>query len=81
MHVALLQASEQMVEEIQKNAVIERVYSAGNFVSSDLLVNNVGVSESYQSQPHIDKSDIGWTFAFACKCGPWLCNTLVEKTN
>jgi len=48
------------------------VYSAGaaNVLSRDLLVNNVGVSESYQSPPHIDKNDIGWTFAFACKCGP-----------
>ncbi len=83
MHVALLQASEQMVEELQKAAVIERVHSAGagNFVSSDLLVNNVGVLESYQSPPHIDKSDIGWTFTFACKCSPWLWNTLVKKTN
>ncbi len=36
MHVALLQASEQMMEELQKAAVIERVYSAGagNFVSN-----------------------------------------------
>jgi hypothetical protein len=61
MQVALPLTSEQMVEELQKAAVIERVYSAGvgNFVSRDLLVNNVGVSESYQSPPHIDKSDIG----------------------
>jgi hypothetical protein len=36
----------------------------------EMLVNNVGVSESYQSPPHIDKNDFGWTYAFACKCGP-----------
>ena len=64
--------SERMVKELQKARVHERVYSAGavNFLSRDLLVNNVGVSESYQSPPHIDKNDIGWTYAFACKCGP-----------
>jgi hypothetical protein len=83
MHAALPQASEQMVEELQNAWVHERVYSAGagNFVSRDLLVNNVGVLESYQSPPHIDKNDDGWTFAFACKYGLCLCNTLVEKTN
>ena len=70
-----------MVEELQKACVCERVYSveAGNFVSNDLLVNNVGVSESYQSPPHIDRNDIGWTYAFACKCRPCLRNKLVEK--
>jgi hypothetical protein len=41
-----------------------------NFVSDDLLVNNVGVSAAYQSPPHVDPADVGWTFAFACKCGP-----------
>jgi hypothetical protein len=63
-HAALPQASEQMVEEQRKAGVHERVYSAGagNFVSRDLLVNNVGVLESYQSPPHIDKNDIVWTF-------------------
>ncbi len=83
MHAALPQASEQMVDELQKTGLHERVYSAGagNFVSRDLLVNNVGVLESCQSPPHIDKNDVGWTFAFVCKWGPCLCNTLVEKTN
>ena len=63
-----------MVKELQKARVHERVYSAGavNFLSRDLLVNNVGVSESYQSPPHIDKNDIGRTYTFACKCGPCL---------
>ena len=77
MHAALPHVSKRMVEELQKAGVHERVYSAGapNFLSKDLLVNNVGVSESYQSPPHIDKNDIGWTYAFACKCGPCLCNT------
>jgi hypothetical protein len=72
MRAALPQVSERMMKELQKAGVYERVYSAGaaNFLSKDLLVNNVGVSESYQSPPHIDKNDIGWTCAFACKCGP-----------
>ena len=83
MHAALPQVSERMVKELQKARVHERVYSAGaaNFLSRDLLVNNVGVSESYQSPPHIDKNDIGWTYAFACKCGPCSCNTLDDMTN
>ena len=60
------------MKELQNAGVCERVYSAGtaNFLSRDMLVNNVGVSGSYQSPPHIDKNDIGWTYAFACKCGP-----------
>jgi len=72
MHAALPQVMDRMKKELQKVGVHERVYSAGaaNVLSRDLLVNNVGVSESYQSPPHIDKNDIGWTFAFACKCGP-----------
>ncbi len=72
MHATLPQVSERMMKELQKARVHERVYSAGavNFLSRDLLVNNVGVLESYQSPPHIDKNDIGWTYAFACKCGP-----------
>ena len=72
MRAALPQVSERMMKELQKAGVYERVYSAGaaNFLSKDLLVNNVGVSESYQSPPHIDKNDIGWTCTFACKCGP-----------
>jgi hypothetical protein len=74
MHAALPQVSERMKKELQKAGVKERVYSAGaaNFLSKDLLVNNVGVSESYQSPPHIDKNDIGRTYTFACKCGPCL---------
>ena len=73
-HAALPQVSEQTMKELQKARVHERVYSTGaaNFSSRDLLVNNVGVSESYQIPPHIDKNDIGWTYAFACKCGPCL---------
>ena len=49
----------------------ERLYSVATIdaVSDDLLVNNVGVSAAYQSPPHFDVTDVGWTFAFACKCG------------
>jgi hypothetical protein len=81
MHAALLQASGQMVEELQKASVHEREYSAGagNFASSDLLVNKVGVSESYQSPPYIDRNDIGWTYTFACKC--LVCAMQAELTN
>ncbi len=83
MHAALLQVSEQMVKELQKAGVRERVYSAGaaNFLSRDLLVKNVGVLESYQSPPCVDKNDIGWTYAFACKCGPCFRSTLDDMTN
>jgi hypothetical protein len=82
MHAALPQVSERMVKELQKAGVHERVYSAGaaNFLSRDFLVNNVEVLESYQSPPH-DKNDIGWTYAFACKCGPCFCSTLDDMTN
>jgi hypothetical protein len=74
MCAALPQVAEQMMKELQKAGVHKRVYPAGatNFLSKDFLVNNVGVSESYQSPPHIDKNDIGWTYALACKCGPCL---------
>ena len=44
MHAALPQVSERMMKELQKAEVKERVYSAGaiNFLSRDLLVDNVG---------------------------------------
>ena len=51
--------------------VRERLYTtlAGGVVSDDLIVNNVGVSSEYQSPPHFDVGDVGWTCAFAVKCG------------
>ena len=37
-------------------------------MSDDLLVHNVGVSAAYQSPPHVDGGDVGWTAALAVKC-------------
>ena len=68
---ALLPSSmESLSQALQDAGVRERLYSqaANECVSTDLLVNNVGVSSAYQSPPHFDVGDIGWTFAFACKC-------------
>lgn len=70
MHALLPQASAAMVEALREAKVRERLYStqAGNVLSDDLLLNNVGVSAEYQSPPHFDVGDVGWTFAFAVKC-------------
>ena len=68
---ALLPSSMESLSQALRDAgVRERLYSqaANECVSTDLLVNNVGVSSAYQSPPHFDVGDIGWTFAFACKC-------------
>ena len=71
MHAALPRTCLYMVDALQQAGVRERLYTtvAGGVVSGDLLVNNVGVSAAYQSPPHFDLNDVGWTFAFACKCG------------
>jgi hypothetical protein len=55
---------------LENARVCERVVteSSMQFVSSDLLVNNYGVSAAYQSPAHVDPSDVGFTFAFAVKC-------------
>ena len=48
--------------------VRERLYTgtmASGVISDDLVVNNVGVSSEYQSPPHFDVADVGWTAAFA----------------
>lgn len=60
-----------MVKMLREARIRERLYSAAavEAVSDDLLVNNVGISAAYQSPPHFDGTDVGWTFAFACKCG------------
>ena len=58
---------EQVLVECQ---VKERCYThnALDHVSDDLLVHNVGASSAYQSPAHVDAGDVGWTFAWACKC-------------
>jgi hypothetical protein len=70
MHKLLPQHSSNMCEMLEKARVCERVVteSSMQFVSSDLLVNNYGVSAAYQSPAHVDPSDVGFTFAFAVKC-------------
>ena len=70
MHILLPSATKQLVSQLDGSAVRERLYSAGAIAttSHDLAVNNIGVSSAYQSPAHVDKSDVGWTFAFACKC-------------
>ena len=75
MHALLPSVSQQMIEMLRKARVRERLYSVAaiDAVSDDLLVNNVGVSAAYQSPPHFDVTDVGWTFAFSCKCG--LCHS------
>jgi len=70
MHALLPQASTAMAKALSEAKVRERLYStgAGDALSDDLLVNNVGVSAAYHSPPHFDAGDVGWTFAFAVKC-------------
>ena len=70
MHALLPRASAAMVGALSKAKLRERLYSteAGDVLSDDLLLNNVGVSAAYQSPPHFDTGDVGWTFAFAVKC-------------
>lgn len=71
MQALLPLASGRMVQMLREAGVRERLYSVAaiDAVSDDLLVNNVGVSAAYQSPPHFDVTDVGWTFAFSCKCG------------
>ena len=70
MHALLPRATRELVEELERAAVRQRLFSAAAcvVVSHDLAVNNVGVSSAYQSPVHKDRSDVGWTYAFACKC-------------
>jgi hypothetical protein len=71
MRALLPSACEAMAAALEAAGVRERLYSvaARDVISDDMLVNNVGVSAAYQSPPHVDANDVGWTFAFACKCG------------
>lgn len=59
MHAVLPAACGGMVGELAAARVRERLYTAAaqDVVSDDLLVNNVGVSSSYQSPPHLDKNN------------------------
>ena len=70
MHAMLPKACAEAVQALEDARVRERLYSALaiDTLSDDLLVNNVGVSAAYQSPPHFDVGDVGWTFAFAVKC-------------
>ena len=56
-------ACSRMVKALREANVCDRLYTttAGDVVSDNLLINNVGVSESYQSPPHFDVGDVGWT--------------------
>ena len=70
MHALLPSACNAMVSALKAANPFERCCSQlARFVTShDCLVNNVGVSAAYQSPPHFDSRDMGWTFAFASKC-------------
>ena len=71
LHALLPSATKRLAEALEDAGVRERLYTiaAGGVVSDDLVVNNVGVSSEYQSPPHFDVGDVGWTAAFAAKCG------------
>ena len=70
MHALLPSACNAMVSALKAANIRERCCSqlARSLTSHDFLVNNIGVSAAYQSPPHFDGNDIGWTFAFASKC-------------
>ena len=70
MHALLPTATSELVTALETAAVRDRLYSraSSDVTSHDLAVNNVGVSSAYQSPVHKDRADVGWTFAFACKC-------------
>ena len=61
-----------VAKELQQARTRERIFSCTGHavVSDDSIVSNVGISAAYQSPPHFDRTDMGWTYAFACKCGP-----------
>lgn len=66
----LPRASRRLSQELAAAKVKERLYcaQAGNLISRDALVNNVGVSAAYHSPAHVDRNDVAWTAAFAVKC-------------
>ena len=71
MRALLPSAMDVLEKSLAAARVPERLYTtqARKMISDDLIVHNVGVSSAYQSPPHFDVGDVGWTFAFACKCG------------
>ena len=74
MHELLPSACKAMVSALSAARVRDRLCArlAHDAISDDCLVNNVGVSAAYQSPPHFDESDMGWTYALAFKCIPKL---------
>ena len=79
MRVLMPSAMDELKEELEKARVRERLYStvAGEVVSDDLLVTNVGVSSEYQSRP--TSTSVTWAgHALAVKCGevdtPQICS-------
>lgn len=68
LHALLPSSTSRLAAALEHNCVRERLYTgtmASGVISDDLVVNNVGVSSEYQSPPHFDVSDVGWTAAFS----------------
>ena len=67
LHALLPSATSRLAAALEHERVRERLYSsmASGVISDDLVVNNVGVSSEYQSPPHFDIADVGWTAAFS----------------
>ena len=68
LHALLPSATSRLADALEHERVRERLYTgtmASGVISDDLVVNNVGVSSEYQSPPHFDVADVGWTAAFA----------------
>jgi hypothetical protein len=62
--------------ELRAARVHDRCYSstALRLTSTDLIVNNVGVSSHYESPAHYDANDIGWTVGHQ----PWTLTLVFE---
>ena len=77
LHALLPSATSRLAAALEHARVRERLYTgtmACGVISDDLVVNNVGVSSEYQSPPHFDIADVGWTAAFSgawLTVGPW----------
>lgn len=68
LHTLLPSATSKLAAALEHERVRERLYTgmmASGVISDDLVVNNVGVSSEYQSPPHFDIADVGWTAAFS----------------
>jgi hypothetical protein len=70
MHAQLPTASQRLASELSQANIGERLVNKRSMrlLSHDYIVNNIGVSCTYQSPEHLDCSDVGWTFAFPCQC-------------